>query len=69
MEGYEQFLREVKACLKCGEKQPCNRTDKNGIYLHCHACKYETKSHPTLIGAMDEWNGCKDPLFSKNEGE
>ena len=56
MEGYEQFLYEVKGCPKCGKKQTCNRTDDKGIYLHCHACKYETKSHPTLLEAMGEWN-------------
>ncbi len=56
MKEYEQFLHEAQKCPKCGEKQVCQRTDKVGIYLHCHACKYETKSHPTLLEAMGEWN-------------
>ena len=53
---YENYLNTVKECPKCGEKQVCQRTDKVGIYLHCHSCKYETKSYPTLLEAMGEWN-------------
>lgn len=56
MREYEQFLHEVKECPKRGKKQPCNRADDKGIYLHCHSCKYETKSYPTLIEAMKDWN-------------
>ena len=56
MKEYERFLHEAQKCPKCGEKQICKRKDKVGIYLHCHACKYETKSHSSLIESVGEWN-------------
>ena len=53
---YKYFIDNLRKCPRCGEYQPCNRKDDVGVYIHCHACKYETHSHPILLDAVEEWN-------------
>lgn len=53
---FSDFLQKVNGCKVCGESQYCVRHDNNGIYIHCHHCKYETKSYQKLSEALEEWN-------------
>ena len=53
---FSDFLSKVRGCKVCGERQYCVRHDNKGVYIHCHHCKYETKSYPTLGEALGEWN-------------
>lgn len=66
---FRRFLFATGGCRKCGSGNNLIRYSISGVYLHCHKCGANTKAYPSLDLAIDEWNGCKDPLFSKNEGE
>lgn len=54
----EQFNRYLtaKPCPECGQCMSTPRHDDNGMYMHCNCCKHDTKSYPTLDGALKEWN-------------
>lgn len=61
---FKQFLNMARLCKHCHGAQHVVRSDDNGIYIHCHNCKYDTRSYATLGEALQEWNyeDNKDPF-------
>lgn len=63
---YRRFLFATGECRKCGSTHRLIRHAINGVYILCSDCGNRTNTYKSLDMAIDEWNGCKDPLFSEN---